>query len=168
MCTATIRYVAAHCGFGGFVPPRKSHLTLRWPFLVCNRLSKSTATRPTNAPVKSARKPIWLLPASALHRRMLPAWRASGGVTGPSRTGSTTKEIPSWVRMPVAPAKLPSPSPLCATFCWVSYTSSPPLCFAVFVASPPIPCPSIAGLVGVYDKSLVQGPEPGQLKVRLG
>lgn len=117
------------------------HRSLRWPFLVCNRRSRCTATRPTNAAVKSARKPTSLSPAQAN--------AASLGGIGPSRTGSTTKEIPSWVRTPVAPAKLPSPSPLCATFCWVSYTSSPPLCFAVFVASPPIPCPSIAGSVGV-------------------
>jgi hypothetical protein len=41
------------------------HLSLRWPFLVCNRWSRCTATRPTNAAVKSARKPTSLSPAQA-------------------------------------------------------------------------------------------------------
>jgi len=65
MCAATTRYLAAHRGFGGLVPPRKPHRSLRWPCLGCNSWSRSTATRPTNAAVESARKPTSLSPAQA-------------------------------------------------------------------------------------------------------
>ena len=139
--SATIRYVAAHCGFGGFVPPEPA---LAFPGLQQMVEMHRHQTHQRSGEVREETHQPQPCPGGCCQ----PGGHRAGS------PGSTTKEIPSWVRTPVAPAKLPSPSPLCATFCWVSYTSSPPLCFAVFVASPPIPCPSIAGLVGVYDKSL--------------
>jgi len=139
--SATIRYVAAHCGFGGFVPPEPA---LAFPGLQQMVEMHRHQTHQRSGEVREETHLAQPCPGGCCQ----PGGHRAGS------PGSTTKEIPSWVRTPVAPAKLPGSSPLCATFCWVSYTSSPPLCFAVFVASPPIPCPSIAGSVGVYDKSL--------------
>ena len=82
---ATTRYLAARCGFGGLVPPEPA---LAFPGLQqLVEIHRHQAHQRSGGVREETHQP-----------QPCPGERCQPGGVGPSRTGSTTKGIPSWVR----------------------------------------------------------------------
>ena len=82
---ATTRYLAAHRGFGGFVPPE--------PALALPALQQLVEIHRHQTHQRSGE-----VREETHQPQPCPGECCQPGGVGPSRTGSTTKEIPSWVR----------------------------------------------------------------------
>jgi hypothetical protein len=137
---ATTRYLAARCGFGGFVPPEPA---LAFPGLQqLVEIHRHQAHQRSGGVREETHQP-----QPCPGERCQPGGRRAIENRLHHKRDTVLGEGLSHPQSAQALAAL-------RDLLLGSHTSAPPLCFAVLVASPPIPGPAIAGSVGVYDKSL--------------